>query len=311
MNGNPVIDVRGMTKRFGELTAVDHVDLRVGAGEIYGFLGPNGSGKTTFLRMLCGLLRADDGSGKVLDYDVIAESEAIKREVGYMTQRFSFWEDLTIEENLDFVARMYELKNRRAIVKESLTQLGLADRRNQLAGQLSGGWKQRLALAACLIHKPKLLLLDEPTAGVDPKARRDFWEEIHRLAGKGLTFLITTHYMDEAERCGRVGYMHLSKLLIVGTPAELKSLPEVTPPGFRRVEIASPDVAELLASLRHRTTVREPTIFGESIHALVDERDSLADIAGPGISIRPAAANLEDVFVTIARKRTEELAQAG
>ncbi len=202
-NGESVIEVRGMTKRFGELTAVDHVDLTVAAGEIYGFLGPNGSGKTTFLRMLCGLLRADDGSGRVLGHDVLAESEAIKREVGYMTQRFSFWEDLSIEENLDFVARMYELKNRRQTVRESIEQLGLAERKDQLAGELSGGWKQRLALAACLIHRPKLLLLDEPTAGVDPKARRDFWEQIHQLAAQALTFLITTHYMDEAERCQR------------------------------------------------------------------------------------------------------------
>src|SRR5713226_3340910 len=194
-NGEHVIEVHGMTKRFGQITAVDHVDLTVRAGEIYGFLGPNGSGKTTFLRMLCGLLRADDGSGKVLDHDVINESEAIKREVGYMTQRFSFWEDLSIAENLDFVARMYDVRNRRQTVRESLDGLGLARRKNQLAGQLSGGWKQRLALAACLIHKPKLLLLDEPTAGVDPKARRDFWDEIHQLAARGLTVLVSTHYM--------------------------------------------------------------------------------------------------------------------
>src|SRR6058998_3881739 len=220
-NGEPIIEVRGMTKRFGELTAVDHVDLTVAAGEIYGFLGPNGSGKTTFLRMLCGLLRADDGSGRVLGHDVIAESEAIKREVGYMTQRFSFWEDLSINENLDFVARMYDVKDRRQTVRESLEQLGLVGRKDQLAGQLSGGWKQRLALAACLIHKPKLLLLDEPTAGVDPKARRDFWDEIHRLAGEGLTVLITTHYMDEAERCHRLAYILNGKLLAHGTAAEV------------------------------------------------------------------------------------------
>ncbi len=213
MSAEPAIDVRGMTKRFGERTVVDHVDLQVQTGQIYGFLGPNGSGKTTFIRMLCGLLRADDGSGRVLGHDVIAESEAIKREVGYMTQRFSFWEDLSIAENLDFVARMYAVKNRRATVRESIEQLGLEGRQKQLAGQLSGGWKQRLALAACLIHKPKLLLLDEPTAGVDPKARRDFWEQIHQLSAQGLTFLITTHYMDEAERCHRLAYISYGNLL--------------------------------------------------------------------------------------------------
>src|SRR5437016_10219883 len=220
-NGEHVIEVRGMTKRFGELTAVDHVDLTVRAGEIYGCLGRNGSGKTTFLRMLCGLLNADDGSGQVLGHDVIAESEAIKREVGYMTQRFSFWEDLSIEENLDFVARMYGVKNRRQTVRESVKELGLAERRKQLAGELSGGWKQRLALAACMIHRPKLLLLDEPTAGVDPKARREFWEQIHTLAGQGLTVLITTHYMDEAERCHRIGYIAYGKLLAEGTVREV------------------------------------------------------------------------------------------
>src|SRR5260370_17696556 len=175
-SGESIIDVRGMPKRFGELTAVAHVDLAVAAGEIYGFLGPNGSGQTAFLRMLCGLLRADDGTGRVLGHDVIAESEAIKREVGYMTQRFSFWEDLSIQENLDFVARMYDVKNRRQTVRESIEQLGLAERKDQLAGELSGGWKQRLALAACLIHRPKLLLLDQPTAGLDPKPHPDFSE---------------------------------------------------------------------------------------------------------------------------------------
>src|SRR5690349_1192743 len=216
-----VIKVRGMTQRFGELTAVDHVDLTVRAGEIYGFLGPNGSGKTTFLRMLCGLLLADDGNGQVLGHDVIAESEAIKREVGYMTQRFSFWEDLSIEQNLDFVARMYGMKIRREAVRQSLDELGLTQRKTQLAGQLSGGWKQRLALAACLIHKPRLLLLDEPTAGVDPKARREFWEEIHTYAAEGLTFLITTHYMDEAERCHRLAFISGGKLLTYGTVDEV------------------------------------------------------------------------------------------
>src|SRR5689334_5101054 len=221
MTADLAIDVRGMTKRFGSRTAVDHVDLQVRRGEICGFLGPNGSGKTTFIRMLCGLLRADEGSGTCLGFDVITESESIKRHVGYMTQRFSFWEDLSIAENLDFVARMYELKNRREAVQRSLEELGLRDRQQQLAGQLSGGWKQRLALAACLIHSPKLLLLDEPTAGVDPKARRDFWEHIHQFAAEGLTFLITTHYMDEAERCHRLAYILNGRLLAHGTMQEI------------------------------------------------------------------------------------------
>src|SRR5215510_7644096 len=235
------IDVRGMTKRFGERTVVDHIGLQVRRGEIYGFLGPNGSGKTTFIRMLCGLLRADAGSGTCLGYDVITESEAIKREVGYMTQRFSFYEDLSIAENLDFVARMFSVENRREAVRNSIERLGLAGRQQQLAGELSGGWKQRLALAACLIHQPKLLLLDEPTAGVDPKARRDFWEQIHRLAGQGLTFLITTHYMDEAERCHRIAYISYGNLLTHGTVNEViehvgLNTWSVTGPNLNRLE---------------------------------------------------------------------------
>src|SRR6266704_3636879 len=239
-NGESIIDVRGMTKRFGALTAVDHVSLTVRAGEIFGFLGPNGSGKTTFLRMLCGLLRADEGSGQVLGHDVIAESEAIKREVGYMTQRFSFWEDLSIEENLDFVARMYGVKKRRQTVRQSVEELGLAERKKQLAGELSGGWKQRLALAACLIHRPKLVLLDEPTAGVDPKARRDFWEQIHVLAGEGLTFLITTHYMDEAERCHRLAYISYGNLLAHGTVKEV-----IDQVGLTTWSVSGPDLLSI------------------------------------------------------------------
>src|SRR5438105_6788528 len=241
------IDVHGMTKRFGKLTAVDHIDLQVRTGEICGFLGPNGSGKTTFIRMLCGLLRPDEGSGTCLGYDVIAESESIKREAGYMTQRFSFWEDLTIAENLDFVARMYALKNRRQVVRDSLERLGLTQRQGQLAGQLSGGWKQRLALAACLIHKPKLPLLDEPTAGVDPKARRDFWDEIHRLAGEGLTVLITTHYMDEAERCHRLAYIAYGKLLTHGAVDEVIGNERLT-----TWSVSGQDLAKLPAQLRDR-----------------------------------------------------------
>jgi ABC-2 type transport system ATP-binding protein len=221
MNSALAIDVRGMTKRFDGRTVVDGIDLQVRRGEICGFLGPNGSGKTTFIRMLCGLLRPDGGSGSCLGYDVIRESEAIRREVGYMTQRFSFYEDLSIAENLDFVARMFSLPERKAAVDGSLEQLGLTARRSQLAGELSGGWKQRLALAACMLHKPQLLLLDEPTAGVDPKARRDFWDRIHDLAGTGTTVLVSTHYMDEARRCHNLAYLSYGSMLAFGTPDEI------------------------------------------------------------------------------------------
>jgi ABC-2 type transport system ATP-binding protein len=304
-NGEAIIEVQGMTKRFGELVAVDHVDLTVRAGEIYGFLGPNGSGKTTFLRMLCGLLRADDGRGKVLDYDVIAESEPIKREVGYMTQRFSFWEDLTIEENLDFVARMYELKNRRGIVKESLTQLGLADRRNQLAGQLSGGWKQRLALAACLIHKPKLLLLDEPTAGVDPKARRDFWEEIHRLAAKGLTFLITTHYMDEAERCQRLAYISKGKLLAHGTVDEV-----IAQVGLTTWSVSGPDLARLVEQLRGQPGI-QAVAFGNALHVSSTDAAAvervIAPFRHPPYDWRQIPSGLEEAFISLMEDSPEKV----
>ena len=220
-NADLVIDVQGMTKRFGGRAVVNDIAMQVRRGEIYGFLGPNGSGKTTFLRMLCGLLRPDGGNGTCLGFDIRTDAAEIKKRVGYMTQRFSFYEDLTIEENLDFVARIYGVANRKAAVAKGLETLGMTARRRQLAGQLSGGWKQRLALAACMIHGPELLLLDEPTAGVDPKARRDFWDEIHRLAASGLTVLITTHYMDEAERCHSLAYIAYGNLLTRGTVGEV------------------------------------------------------------------------------------------
>ena len=215
------IDVAGINKHFGDKHVVRDLTLRVPRGQIFGFLGPNGSGKTTSIRMICGLLTADSGSGTCLGYDVIHQSAEIKREVGYMTQRFSLWEDLTIRENMDFVARMYGMADRARAVDAAIEELGLTARRDQLAGTLSGGWKQRLALASCLLHKPKLLLLDEPTAGVDPKARRDFWDELHRMCEQGMTVLVSTHYMDEAERCHQLGYIAYGKLLALGTAAEL------------------------------------------------------------------------------------------
>jgi len=290
------IDVRGMTKRFGDRTVVNDIALQVRVGEIYGFLGPNGSGKTTFIRMLCGLLRADGGSGQVLGYDVIRESEAIKRHVGYMTQKFSFWEDLSIAENLEFVARMYGMKQRREAVRASIEQLGLAGREWQLAGELSGGWKQRLALAACLIHQPKLLLLDEPTAGVDPKARRDFWEHIHQLASQGLTFLITTHYMDEAERCHRLGYIAYGKLLAHGTVAEV-----IKQVGLTTWSVAGPDLLKLAEELRAQPGVQQAVAFGNALHVSSDDAAALeraiAHFRRAPYEWQAMRSGLEDVFI--------------
>lgn len=296
MNDSIAIDVRGITKRFGHLVAVDRVDLKVRTGEICGFLGPNGSGKTTFIRMLCGLLRADAGSGTCLGHDVLHESETIKRKVGYMTQRFSFYEDLSIAENLDFVARMYSVKNRRAAVAASLERLGLADRRNQLAGNLSGGWKQRLALAACMIHEPKLLLLDEPTAGVDPKARREFWEQIHELAAQGITCLIATHYMDEAERCHRLAYIGYGKLLAEGTVEEV-----IAHAHLATWEVTGPRLVELAAQLRSLPEVQQAVAFGNALHVSGDDAAALERAIGrfrtAPYQWQEAESSLEDVFI--------------
>ena len=292
------IDVRGMTKRFGTLTAVDHIDLQVPAGEICGFLGPNGSGKTTFIRMLCGLLRADDGGGTCLGFDVIEESEEIKKHVGYMTQRFSFYEDLSIAENLDFVARMYSVPNRRTAVRDSLDRLGLTKRQHQLAGELSGGWKQRLALAACLIHDPKLLLLDEPTAGVDPRARREFWEQIHTLAAQGLTFLISTHYMDEAERCHRLAYILYGKLLTYGTVADV-----IAHAGLTTWAVSGANLVHLAAQLRELPGVEQAAAFGTKLHvsgtdAAALER-AIAPFLTPEYRWEEIEPGLEDVFINL------------
>ncbi len=296
MNGDLAIDVRGMTKKFGSRTVVNQIDLQVRAGEVCGFLGPNGSGKTTFIRMLCGLLRADAGQGTCLGFDVIQQSEEIKRQVGYMTQRFSFYEDLSIRENLDFVARMYGIRQRRAAVDESIARLGLAGRERQLAGQLSGGWKQRLALAACLIHQPRLLLLDEPTAGVDPKARRDFWEQIHLLATEGLTFLITTHYMDEAERCHRLAYISYGNLLTHGTVSEVIEHARLT-----TWSVSGPDLPRLAAELRSQPGVLQAVAFGTKLHVSGDDPASLERAIAPyriaGYQWTEIRSGLEDVFI--------------
>jgi len=309
----PVIDIRDLTIRFGSFTAVDRVSLQVERGEVFGLLGPNGSGKTTLIRALCGLLPLAGGGATVLGHDVARDAERIRQSIGYMSQKFSLYADLSVQENMDFYSGIYGLRNSEAKRRQAeLVELtGLEPYLGRWAGKLSGGWKQRLALVCALLHRPELVFLDEPTAGVDPVARRELWDLLFQLAGQGITLLVTTHYMDEAERCGRVGYLHLGTLLALDTPSALKRLPEVHPPGFRRLEIVTPDTAELLVRLKHRPTVQEATIFGQSIHALVADDDTLADIAGPDVIIRPAAANLEDVFVTIARNRQRELAQAG
>ena len=298
MSTELAIDVAGVTKRFGPKTVVNAIDLQVRRGEIYGFLGPNGSGKTTFIRMLCGLLTPDAGNGTCLGYDVRTQQAEIKRHVGYMTQKFSYYEDLSIGENLDFIARIYDIPDRNAAVQRSLDRLGLANRSAQLAGQLSGGWKQRLALAACLIHTPQLLLLDEPTAGVDPKARREFWDEIHQLASEGLTVLITTHYMDEAERCHRLAYLAYGNLLTHGT---LKEVLDGAP--LTTWSVAGPDLRTLAGQLRGRPGVEQVVAFGNVLH--VSGRDAaqldatIAVVRDPRHEWQKIRAGLEDVFISL------------
>lgn len=309
----PVIDVRDVTIKFGTFTAVDHVCLSVERSEVFGLLGPNGSGKTTLIRALCGLLPLAGGSATVLGHNVARDAEQIRQSIGYMSQKFSLYADLSVQENMDFYSGIYGLRNSAAKKRqqELVDLTGLGPYLDRWAGRLSGGWKQRLALVCALLHRPQLVFLDEPTAGVDPVARRELWDLLFQLAGQGITLLVTTHYMDEAERCGRVAYLHLGKLLTIGTPTELKKLPDVNPSGYKRLEIVAEDTAGLLMRLKRRPTVREATIFGQSIHALVEEADDLADIRGSNVVIRPAEANLEDVFVTIARNRQRELAEAG
>ncbi len=293
------IDVRDLTKRFGANTVVDHVSMKVEEGEIIGFLGPNGSGKTTTIRMMCGLLTPDEGSGTVLGYDVINQSRLIKTEVGYMTQRFSFYEDLTIAENLQFVARLYRLKDLQAKVDSTLDQLGLTSRRGQLAGTLSGGWKQRLALAACIMHSPRLLLLDEPTAGVDPKARREFWDQIHALAGKGLTVLVSTHYMDEAERCHRINYISYGRLIASGSATEV-----VEASGLHTFIVRGRDPDQLAARLRGRPGIKQIALFGAALHVVGSDEAALGQTMKalarePGIKVEEGETSLEDVFIKL------------
>ena len=291
------IDVRGLTKRYGGRAVVDNVSLQVGQGRICGFLGPNGSGKTTSIRMLCGLLKPDAGEGQCLGLDFRREAAAIKRQVGYMTQRFGLYEDLSIRENLDFVARLFELPQRREAVDRSLERLGLHSRQHQLAGALSGGWKQRLALAACLIHEPRLLLLDEPTAGVDPKARRDFWDEIHNLAAQGITVLVSTHYMDEAARCHDLVYIAYGHVLARGSEREI-----VDGAGLSVWSLEGGQAGAWAQRLRGQPGVQSVVAFGNTLHVAGRDARLLAQTLAPlhgeaGLRLQPGRATLEDVFI--------------
>ena len=296
MTSDFAIDVRGVTKKFGTRTVVNDIAMQVRHGEIYGFLGPNGSGKTTFLRMLCGLLTPDGGEGLCLGLDFRKESAEIKKRVGYMTQKFSFYDDLTIEENLEFIARLYGMPQRKAAVQKSLERLGMVERRRQLAGTLSGGWKQRLALAACLIHEPQLLLLDEPTAGVDPKARRDFWEEIHVLAAEGLTFLITTHYMDEAERCHRLAYIAYGNLLASGSVEEV-----VKAGGLTTWEVTGSNLQALADKIRKLAGIEQVVAFGTTLHVTGHDAEQMKKSLAPFLNgpqrWKQIESGLEDVFI--------------
>jgi len=298
MTDAPAITVTGLTKRFGGRAVVDHFDLQVPRGAIYGFLGPNGSGKTTTIRMMCGLLTPDAGKGSCLGFDILTEQARIKERVGYMTQKFSLYEDLTIRENLDFIARMFGVRDRRNRVRAALDDLGLADRATQYAGTLSGGWKQRLALAACMIHDPELLLLDEPTAGVDPKARRDFWDEIRKLSARGVTVLVSTHYMDEAERCHEIAYIASGRTLARGTAEDV-----INQSGLITFNARGPGADRLAAPLREQPGVETAAAFGATLHVSGRDRAALeAAIAPhrrPPIQWTEDRPTLEDVFIQL------------
>jgi len=298
----PAITASHLTIRFGQFTAVNDVSFDIGKGEIFGFLGPNGSGKTTIIKALCGLLAPSSGTGTILGMDIVKDAAEIKQHVGYMSQKFGLYEDLTVQENLDFYAGVYGLKGQQAMQRKSdvVDLTGIRSYLDRRVAQLSGGWKQRLALGCAIIHSPQVLFLDEPTGGIDPVARRTLWDLFFHLSGQGVTFFVTTHYMDEAERCGRVGYIYLSKLIAIGTVDELQNLPAANPPGTVRIQIDIPNASQNLASVRALSGIQEATIFGRSIHALAQHgqlqaiRDAL-----PQAHISVIEPSLEDVFVTL------------
>jgi drug efflux transport system ATP-binding protein len=311
----PMIQCEGLTKRFGNFTAVDHVSFSVDKGSIFGFLGPNGSGKTTLIRMLCGILEPNDGRARINGHDVVRDIESIKPMIGYMSQKFSLYDELTVDENLIFAGKLYGLNGRVLNQRrdEMIATTHLQPYVNQRAALLSGGWRQRLAMACSLMHKPMVLFLDEPTAGIDPVARRELWDLLFEFAGKGMTLFVTTHYMDEAERCDHVGYIYMSKLIVCGEPDELKKMAEVNPPGTRRLDVICDHVTTALQAMHGMPGVRSATVFGQSMHLLVDENVKRAEIEEKlrevGIShseIHEIGPSLEDVFVTLTAQHAED-----
>jgi ABC-type multidrug transport system ATPase subunit len=313
------ITAKHLVRRFGDFTAVNDVSFQVQKGEIFGFLGPNGSGKTTVIKMLTGLLPLTTGHATVMGLDVSKEPDAVRENIGYMSQNFSLYSDLTVTENLTFYGRIYGLSADRLRKRlDDIVQLnGLQPYLNRLAAQLSGGWKQRLALGCAMLHEPKLIFLDEPTAGIDPVARRQLWDLLFELSGQGITFFVTTHYMDEAERCSHVAYIYFGKVIADGTPDALRELPDVQPPGTYRVEITMPEVTRALRAARNIPGIRSATIFGQSIHALVEDRfdpehlrEQLMKSGLVVAEIRPLAPSLEDVFVELTYKHQSELGTA-
>ncbi|HVT03851.1 MAG TPA: ABC transporter ATP-binding protein [Thermoanaerobaculia bacterium] len=310
------IDVRGVSKDFGKFRALDDVSLQVRRGEIFGLLGPNGSGKSTLIRILCGLLTPTSGSASVDGLDVVKEGELVRQHIGYVSQAFSLYRDLTVQENLDFFSSIYRLKGseRQERIEWAVNLTHIGPYRDRLAGALSGGWRQRLALAAALMHRPRVLFLDEPTAGIDPVARRELWDLLFGLAGEGVTMFVTTHYMDEAERCASVAYLYLSRLIVSGRPESLKELPEVTPAGTRRVQAeCSQGVAALMTSARTLKYVRDATIFGTALHLLIDEqitdetlKKDIESFGAGRVTVSAIEASLEDVFVRLTETRGRE-----
>src|SRR5262244_337029 len=307
----PMIEVEGLTKRFGAFTAVDHISFTVGKGSIFGFLGPNGSGKTTVIRMLCGILQPTEGTARIGGHDIVRDLDPIKEMIGYMSQKFSLYDELTVNENLIFAGKLYGLSGRELNQRreEMIATTHLEPYIDRRAGQLSGGWRQRLAMACSLMHRPSVLFLDEPTAGIDPVARRELWDLLFQLSGLGITLFVTTHYMDEAERCSRVGYIFNSKLITFGKPDDLKQLPDVTPTDARWVEVTCPNTTVALGALKRAPYIRDATIFGQSIHLLMDSTDRLDRITETleqmgirGAEVTAARPSLEDVFVTLTKR---------